>query len=81
MLCNCRGWVAFDQAALGLGLVVVPLYVEDRPENSAYILRDAGVRVLLIDGRDQWARYAELLDYDYDAGVLSMEAPDEQQGA
>lgn len=24
----------------------------------------------------QWARYAELLDYDYDAGVLSMEAPD-----
>ncbi len=56
MLCNCRDWVAFDQAALGLGLVVVPLYVEDRPENSAYILRDAGVRVLLIDGRDQWAR-------------------------
>ncbi len=29
----------------------------------------------------QWARYAELLDYDYDAGVLSMEAPDVQPGA
>jgi hypothetical protein len=29
----------------------------------------------------QWARYAELLDYDYDAGVLSMGTPDEQQGA
>lgn len=54
MLRNCHEWVAYDQAALGLGLVVVPLYVEDRPENTAYILRDAGARVLLIEGAEQW---------------------------
>src|SRR5262245_14535017 len=33
MLRNCREWVMFDQAALGLGLVTVPLYTEDRAEN------------------------------------------------
>ncbi|MFZ1767089.1 MAG: AMP-binding protein, partial [Candidatus Nitrotoga sp.] len=30
MLRNCPQWVLFDQAALSLGLVVVPLYTEDR---------------------------------------------------
>src|SRR6185369_13555718 len=33
MLKNCLEWVLFDQAALGLGLVTVPLYVNDRPDN------------------------------------------------
>ena len=37
MLRNSREWVVFDQAALGMGLVTVPLYVEDRPENVAYL--------------------------------------------
>ena len=39
---NCPTWVAFDQAALGLGLAVVPLYTDDRPDNIAYILNDSG---------------------------------------
>lgn len=45
---NCIEWVVFEQAALGLGLVVVPLYVEDRAENIAYVLNHAGVRLLCI---------------------------------
>ncbi len=53
MLGNCREWVMFEQAALGLGLVVVPLYVNDRAENVAYILDDANVKVLLIGGPEQ----------------------------
>lgn len=61
MLRNCREWVAFDQAALGAGLVLVPLYVDDRPENSAYILQDAGVRVLMTDGATQWARLGPMI--------------------
>lgn len=51
---NCREWVMFDQAALGLGLVVVPLYMNDRAENIAYILRDAEVKLLLLEGAAQW---------------------------
>jgi long-chain acyl-CoA synthetase len=43
---NSREWVIFDQAALGSGLVVVPLYLDDRPENTAYILNNAGVKLL-----------------------------------
>ena len=54
MLRNCPEWVMFDIAALGLGLVVVPLYTQDRPENIAYILRDAGCKVLLFEGQEQW---------------------------
>ena len=54
MLKNSREWVIFDQAALGLGLVTVPLYVEDRAENAAYVCRDASVRMLLVDGKAQW---------------------------
>ncbi len=56
MLRNCREWITFDQAALGLGLVTVPLYTDDRAENIAYILEQAGVKLLLIEGGNQWQR-------------------------
>ena len=54
MLRNCPEWVMFEHAALRLGLVVVPLYTADRVENAAYILRDAGVKVLLLEELAQW---------------------------
>jgi long-chain acyl-CoA synthetase len=54
LLHNSREWVKFDQAALGLGLVTVPLYVNDNPENSAYILDDADVRLLFVEKLEQW---------------------------
>ncbi len=54
MLRNCREWVMFDQAAHGLGLVVVPVYTNDRAESVAYILQDAGVKLLLIEGPRHW---------------------------
>lgn len=54
MLRNCCEWVAFEQAALGLGLVVVPLYTHDRAESIAYILDHAQVKLLFIDGDDHW---------------------------
>jgi long-chain acyl-CoA synthetase len=58
MLKNSPEWVIFDQAALGLGLVVVPLYTQDRPDNVAYIIGDAGCKALLIDGPEQWKEFA-----------------------
>jgi long-chain acyl-CoA synthetase len=60
MLKNSPEWVTFDQAALGLGLVVVPLYTQDRPDNVAYILKDAGCKVLLLEGADQWHAFADV---------------------
>src|SRR5512135_3708813 len=41
MLRNCPQWVMFDQAAMSLGLVVVPLYTVDRADNIAYIINDS----------------------------------------
>ena len=49
MMRNRPEWVMFDLAALGLGLVVVPFYTEDRAENAAYMLADAGVRLLVLE--------------------------------
>ena len=57
---NCPEWVIFDQAALGLGLVVVPLYAEDSAENAAYILGDSGARLLLLEDREQWQSLEKL---------------------
>lgn len=54
MLDNCREWVVFDQAALGLGLVTVPLYTSDRADNIEWVLSDSGARVLLIGREDHW---------------------------
>ena len=54
MLNNCREWVLFEQAALGLGLVVVPIYNLDSAENAVYILEHADVKVLLVKGHTQW---------------------------
>ncbi|QJR09707.1 Long-chain-fatty-acid--CoA ligase FadD15 [Usitatibacter rugosus] len=60
MLRNCCDWVAFDQGAHAEGIVVVPLYVEDRPENFAYILDNAGVQVILVEGEEHVKRLREV---------------------
>jgi long-chain acyl-CoA synthetase len=57
---NGVAWVCFDQAAQGLGLVVVPLYTTDNPGNIAYILGDSGARLLLIKSAGQWQGLAPL---------------------
>ena len=57
---NCLEWVLCDQAALGLGLVVVPLYYNDRADNMAWCLQDAGVRFLLLEDGALWTQLAPL---------------------
>ncbi len=61
LLRNCPEWVLFDQAALSLGLVTVPLYTDDRADNAAYVIRDAAVKVLLVQDAGRWKRLAEVL--------------------
>lgn len=60
LLRNCREWVMLEQAGLGLGLVVVPLYPNDRAENIAYIMQNAGVRLLVIEGAEHWRTLSEV---------------------
>src|SRR6266853_4601813 len=65
-------WVAADQGALGLGLVVVPLYVDDNPENVAWCLENSGARLLVVEND----RMADALSKVSDARprILSLAA-------
>jgi long-chain acyl-CoA synthetase len=52
-------WVFFDQAALGLGLITVPLYFNDRPDNMAWCMNDAEVRLLVLEDDKLWPHLRE----------------------
>ncbi len=62
MVSNSLEWVMCDQAALGLGLVVVPIFTNDRPDNIAYILNHADVKLLLTESRLQLMAVLEIID-------------------
>ncbi len=46
---NGINWVAIDIAALGMGLVVVPLYVDDNAEAVAWCVANAEARLLIVE--------------------------------
>jgi long-chain acyl-CoA synthetase len=74
---NSIEWVCFDQAALGCGLVIVPLYTDDRPENIAYITQDSAVRLLLVQDVASWKRLAGSLRHHEDLKrILILKQPD-----
>ncbi|MBC7779455.1 MAG: AMP-binding protein [Proteobacteria bacterium] len=58
---NSVQWVAIDQAALGMGLVVVPLYVIDNAENIAWCVGNSDARLLVLDTPRTLARLRELM--------------------
>ena len=51
---NGAEWVAFDTAALSLGLVVVPLYLHDSAAGMAFVLTHSGSRLLVVDTEARW---------------------------
>lgn len=58
LLRNQPDWVAVDQAALSLGLVVVGLYCGDTPSSSAKLLEDSGARVVVVAKGRWWRQIA-----------------------
>jgi long-chain acyl-CoA synthetase len=56
---NSTDWVCCDLAALGLGLVTVPLYTTDSSANVAHILADSGAKILLVDSDQRWLALAD----------------------
>jgi long-chain acyl-CoA synthetase len=59
---NSVEWILFEQAALSLGLVVVPIYCKDNPGNAAFILGNCGAGLLLVGETAQWRALAPLRD-------------------
>ncbi len=62
MLKNSVNWVMMDQATYAQGLVVVPLFVDDRPDSVAFVLNDANVKMIVIDGEEHWKRLKTVRD-------------------
>ena len=62
LLRNSVEWVCFDQAAMAVGLVVVPLYPSDALDNIAYILENSGARLLLLPTQRRWETLAPLCE-------------------
>ncbi|MFI9654025.1 long-chain fatty acid--CoA ligase [Guyparkeria sp. GHLCS8-2] len=82
MLKNAREWVLFDQAALGLGLVTVPLYTDDRPLNVAKIIKETGARLLVVDGRRQWRGLEAVADgFETLKRIITLAPVDAEDGA
>ncbi|HTY61886.1 MAG TPA: long-chain fatty acid--CoA ligase [Acidobacteriota bacterium] len=65
ILRNCPEWMLFDVAALGLGLITVPIFADDRPANIAHILKESGSRFVLLEEEALWRSVEE------EAGLLS----------
>ncbi len=47
---NIPEWAVADYAILSIGAVTVPLYCSYRPQDMAYVLRDAGVTIAITSG-------------------------------
>jgi len=79
MLKNSIEWIIFDQAALALGLVTVPLYLDDNPENAAHILNHSGSKLLLVEGKFQHKKLAEITGSTTTLQhIVSLVAPDSE---
>ena len=56
---NSTHWVCFDQAAHAQGLVIVPLYMDDRADNMAYIMQLTQSQLLFVDSAAHWEELRE----------------------
>ncbi|MNR83065.1 Long-chain-fatty-acid--CoA ligase FadD15 [compost metagenome] len=57
---NRPEWVITDHATLALAAVTVPIYPTLTPEQIAYILNDAGVRVIAVSNAEQLERISQI---------------------
>jgi len=57
---NGPNWIVVDQAALGMGAVVVPLYTTSGAEEMQHILSDSGARIAATQGSRSFERISAL---------------------
>ncbi len=75
MLRNCPEWIMFEHAALRCGLVVVPLFVNDRPDNVSHIVNQADIKIMLIENKDQWLTLCSAAErFEQPLKVISLES-------
>lgn len=78
MVGNCPEWVMFEQAAIGLGLVVIPLYTNDRADNIQYIIDDAEVKLLFLESNEQYENLLPIFQSDSSLTRILIKTPGHQ---
>jgi long-chain acyl-CoA synthetase len=59
---NCPEWHTADFAISGSGAVTVPVYFNESPDRTSYILNHAGAKVLFICGAAQLEKFLKIKD-------------------
>jgi long-chain acyl-CoA synthetase len=59
---NCPEWHTADFAISGSGAVTVPVYFNESPDRTRYILNHAGAKVLFISGAAQLEKFLTIRD-------------------
>jgi long-chain acyl-CoA synthetase len=63
ILANTRPeWTYADMAATSAGLVVVPIYQTNSPEECLWVISDSGASAIVVEDRDQLAKIVEIKD-------------------
>jgi long-chain acyl-CoA synthetase len=70
---NRPEWVIADFACLLMGAVVVPVYATLTPEQTAYILRDAGVRAIFVSTQQQLDKVLQIQAETSVERIVSMD--------
>ena len=69
---NGPHWVVFDQAVLGLGAVVVPLYTTSGPEETRHVIADSGARLIGVYGDAMVEKVRGLGGIPQVEGIIAM---------
>ncbi|MBF6571368.1 MAG: long-chain fatty acid--CoA ligase [Candidatus Binataceae bacterium] len=69
---NGPNWVAFDQAVLGLGAVVVPLYTTSGADEMRHVIADSGARLVGVQGPALVKKLRELGGLPAVEGIIAM---------
>src|SRR5580658_511211 len=56
---NCPEWHVADFAIQGLGAVNIPVYFNESPDRTIYILNDSGAQIVITVGDSQARKLAE----------------------
>src|ERR1700726_2396293 len=73
---NRHEWAVADFACMLLGAVVVPIYTTLTPEQTAYILRDAGVRAIFVSTQKQLDKVLQIQRGTSVERIVCMDAAD-----
>jgi long-chain acyl-CoA synthetase len=68
---NSPQWVVVDQAVLGLGAIIVPLYTTSGVEEMQHVIADCGARLIAVSG-DELIRKVQDLDTTEEERILAM---------